>query len=312
VLSAVILFQLLASSSDAGEGRKRVPALRGDWWQVAGIPELGALHSEEQQPVDFGIWQAADGSWQIWSCIRNTKEADKTRLFHRWEGKRLTDTNWREMGVAMRADTSLGERAGGLQAPYVLRDEGLFKMFYGDWNRICLATSVDGQLFKRHLRNGSPALFGDIQETNTRDAMVLRVGDEWICYYTAHPKEDGAVYARTSKDLLEWGDSKIVSYGGKVGTGVFYQAECPFVVEVDGFYYLFRTQYYGEGSTTHVYRSRDPLNFGVDDDRFYLTSLPVAAPELFEYDGQWYMACLLKSYGGIKIGRLDWVLDSEG
>jgi hypothetical protein len=63
------------------------PVLVEDWWQVAGNPDLGDLTSEQQQPVDFGIWQAADGSWQIWSCIRKTKETGKTRLFHGWEGK---------------------------------------------------------------------------------------------------------------------------------------------------------------------------------------------------------------------------------
>ena len=41
--------------------------------------------------MDFAVWQAKDGTWQLWSCIRQTKCGGKTRLFYRWEGKALTD-----------------------------------------------------------------------------------------------------------------------------------------------------------------------------------------------------------------------------
>src|SRR5260221_4141859 len=100
----------------------RKPRIVGDWWQVAGDPDLGELTSPKQQPVDFAIWQAADGTWQLWSCIRSTKETGHTRLFHRWEGRNLTDANWTPMGIAMRADPQFGETPGGLQAPFVFRD----------------------------------------------------------------------------------------------------------------------------------------------------------------------------------------------
>ena len=122
-----------------------VPRLAGDAWQVAGNPDLGALGTEKQQVVDFGIWQAVDGTWQIWSCIRATKAPGKARLFHRWEGARLTDRDWTPKGVAQQADPALGETEGGMQAPYVIGHDGKFWMFYGDWANICLATSVDGK-----------------------------------------------------------------------------------------------------------------------------------------------------------------------
>ena len=178
-----------------------VPYLEGEWWQIAGIPDLDSLNHPEQQPVDFGIWQAADGTWQVWSCIRKTREPGKTRLLYRWEGKNLTDTAWTPMGIAMQADTSLGEELGGMQAPFVYKENERYLMFYGDWNRICLAESPDGKQFTRVLQEGSPALLGDPAETNTRDPMVLRKDGLWYCYYTAHPNEIGSVYARTSTDL---------------------------------------------------------------------------------------------------------------
>lgn len=42
-----------------------------EWWTVAHNPDLGKLDGgEQQQPVDFAIWQAANGIWQLWPCIR--------------------------------------------------------------------------------------------------------------------------------------------------------------------------------------------------------------------------------------------------
>src|SRR2546422_252510 len=93
------------------------PVIQGEWWTVAGDPDLGSYTDPKQQPVDFAIWQAADGTWQLWSCIRGTKCGGKTRLFYRWEGKSLREANWKPMGVAMEAKPELGETLRGLQAP---------------------------------------------------------------------------------------------------------------------------------------------------------------------------------------------------
>ncbi|MBI4601495.1 MAG: hypothetical protein HY721_05965 [Planctomycetes bacterium] len=288
------------------------PRLSGEAWTVAGDPDLGPLTDPKQQPVDFAIWKAADGTWQLWSCIRGTKEPGKTRLFHRWEGAKLTDRDWTPKGIALEADPALGETQGGLQAPYVLRHDGKFWMFYGDWANICLATSSDGKSFTRHLNaGGKPQLdFGGPvdRDRNRRDPMVLRVGGKWYCYYTAHPANKGADYARTSDDLLSWGAERTVAAGGRSGDGP-YSAECPFVAEPQpGHLYLFRTQRYGKEAQTMVYHSRDPLDFGVGDDAaHHVTTLPVAAPEIVQEEGKWYLAALLPSLKGIRIARLEWV-----
>jgi hypothetical protein len=288
------------------------PVIAGPWWTIATDPDLGPLTNPKQQPVDFAIWQAADGSWQLWSCVRGTGEPGKTRLFHRWEGAKLTDRDWTPKGIAMRADPSLGETQGGLQAPFVLRQQEKFWMFYGDWAHICLATSADGKTFTRHrnaqgkpqLEVAGPAAPAD---RNTRDPMVLRVAQRWHLYYTAHPEKKGADYARTSDDLLHWSEERVVAARGQAGDGP-YSAECPFVVApVADHYYLFRTQRYGKDARTSVYHSRDPLNFGIDDDaNHFVTTLPVAAPEILRDKDQWYIAALLPSLKGIQVARLEW------
>ncbi len=289
------------------------PQIDGAWWKVAGNPDLGPWTNPKQQPVDFAIWQAADGSWQLWSCIRHTQCGGHTRLFHRWEGKRLTDPDWCPCGVAMTADEKYGEAPGGLQAPHVVRLNDGWKMLYGNWHGIALAQSGDGKQFQRVLDNsGSSQVFTeDLRETpaNTRDPMVLPIvsadGVTFYCYYTAHPNKKGAVYLRTSKDLKHWSDSKIVARGGRAGDGP-YSAECPHVVARHGAYYLFRTQRYGKNAQTLVYRSTDPADFGIDDDRCLIADLPIAAPEIIHFEGVDYIAALLPTLDGIQIAKLLW------
>ena len=171
---------LVAAAAMAADGLPLLrPEIDGDWWTVAGDPDLGDWTRDKQQPVDFAVWQAADGSWQLWSCIRQTGCGGNTRLFYGWEGARLTEANWRPVGIAMTADPRYGEALGGLQAPHVIRVGERFEMLYGNWHGICAATSDDGKRFERVVgRDGSTQLFSEDtpeMRANTRDAMVLVV-----------------------------------------------------------------------------------------------------------------------------------------
>ena len=287
-----------------------IPAIDGDWWTVTGDPDLGLYTTTNQQPVDFAIWQAADGTWQILSCVRATNIGGKTRLFHRWQGKNITDRNWTPMGIFMEADTSFGETLGCLQSPYVLKIGKEYHLFYGDWMNICLAKGVDGKTFARQLQpNGESGMFSEGPGYNTTlDVMVIRIGKLYYAYYNGKPNNEGAVYVRTSKDFKSWSASKKVNLGGSPGSGLF-SSECPQVYfhKPSGYYYLFRTQAYGTNAQTSVYRSKDPLYFGVNDDSNLMTTLPVAAPEIVEHEGQLYIAALLPSLKGMRIAKLRFV-----
>jgi len=324
VLLLTFLLGFLASSIEGSSrsnrpNEKLKPVIDGDWWPVANNPDLGELTGQNQQPVDFGIWQAQDGTWQLWSCIRGTKDPGKTRLFHCWEGKNITDSDWTPKGVAMRADTKVGETSGGLQAPHVIREDDTWKKFYGDWNAICMAVSKDGKQFERVIQDNMErvtAMFTDGAGTNTRDAMVIKIEDTYYNYYTTGAglwdekayESDGAVYCRTSKDLVHWSDRIVVSRGGKTSGPGWGVHECPHVVLIDGYYYLFRTQAYGPNNKTNIYRSKDPLNFGIDTDEGYIVnSLSVAAIELVYHNKQWYIAALNPELDGIRIAKLKWI-----
>jgi len=315
---ALVTFTLTANASES----ILVPQIDGEWWQVAGNPMDHKYATERQEPVDFAVWQAADGTWQLWSCIRSTTAGGKngkTRFFYRWEGQNLTDIDWKLMGIAMEADPSLGETPGGLQAPHVIKDGNIYHMFYGDWVNICHATSKDGKNFTRIIQaNDKTGMFTEGPGNNTRDVMLLTHAGKWYAYYTAYPNRQGMVYVRITEDFKNWSLSSVVAYGGQAGTNA-YSSECPHVVKLsDTDFYLFKTQTYGpfkgdirkrDAPQTSIYHSNDPMMFGISqDERYFVCTLPVAAPEIIYYKDRYYIAALNEgALDGIRIAKLTWV-----
>jgi len=314
-LVSLVTVVVVSMSIARGAEQAYRPVIDGPWWQVAGDPDLGEYTREKQQPVDFGVWQASDGTWQLWSCIRHTGCGGNTRLFYRWEDRKLTDANWTPMGIAQTARTDLGETLGGQQAPHVVKEGDLYYMAYGDWVNICFSTSSDGKKFTRVIQpSGKTGVFSEGTGLNSRDAMLLKSGDLWYCYYTGHNDVHGYDFCRMTDNLssYKWSHSSVVAYGGRSGD-YRWSAECPHVVELSpGNYYLFRTQRYGKDAQTSVYHSTNPLNFGIDDDKGFLCTLPVAAPEIILHDEKYYIASLMPSLKGIHIARLKWVEHKGG
>lgn len=330
VMIAVLGALFCAGCGDKAEETKMFPQIDGDWWQVAGNPMDHEFATPRQEPVDFAVWQAADGTWQIWSCMRKTTaggEEGRTRFFYRWEGKNITDSDWTPMGIAMDADPAYGETPGGLQAPHVVKIDDTYHMFYGDWVHICHAVSKDGKNFTRVIQeSGIAGMFSEGPESHTRDVMLMNHDDLWYAYYTgrileAEDRYRGQVWVRTSTDFSDWSDSEIVSFGGQSGTGNG-SSECPFVVKLgESDFYLFKTQTYGRYDRenddirnrglpqTSVYFSRDPKMFGIDqDEEYFLGHMTVAAPEIVLYEGQYYIFALnMHQLDGLRAAKLKWV-----
>ena len=97
----------------------------------------------------------------------------------------------------------------------------------------------------------------------------------------------------------------VVVFEGRAGTNP-YSAECLHVVRLKNReeFYLFRTQRYGQDPQTSVYCSKNPLDFGINDDRCFVCTLPVAAPEIILHNDNFYIASLRDDLKGIKIARL--------
>ncbi len=292
-----------------------VPRLAGEWTRIASAPDLGKFSTPKQEVVDFAVWQALDGTWQAWSCIRHTAEPGATRLFYRWQGRELTAPDWEPMGIALHAEPAFGERLGALQAPFVLNVAAEFRLYYTSGGRAFLLAGHDGKTFARRMTSpGRFGLFGPfagdaeakVVGGGGRDIMILHDGPRYIAYYTANPDGLGKVYARVSSNLADWSDPRVVAFGGEAGAGP-YSAECPCVYRLPGtpHYYLFRTQRYANPPETRVYRSQDPLSFGIGDDRSLVARLPLAAPELVLHRGVLHIAALMPDLKGLRIARLD-------
>ena len=105
----------------------------------------------------------------------------------------------------------------------------------------------------------------------------------------------------------------MISKSTPFGDRTKYSDECPQVVyhPESGLYYLFVTQEYGQNAQTTVYASPNPMYFGIDSDEMKVCTLPIAAPEVIELDGQYYIAALKPELDGVQIAQLEWKSPSE-
>ncbi|MGK5642549.1 family 43 glycosylhydrolase [Streptomyces sp. URMC 126] len=188
-----------------------------------------------------------------------------------------------------------------LWAPHVIAVGGTYYMFYAAGGRggaaINLATSTD--LFTWSRVPSGPLFRGLV----ARDPMVIRTGGRWVMYYTELSGPDGrhTVAFRTSDDLLRWSEPGVAFTDASTAATVSV-TESPFVVERDGWYYLFigpRNGYDG----TDVFASRDPFRFGLDG---YAGHVPGHAVEVVTGGGQWYATAAGWFHQGLYVAPLDW------
>jgi hypothetical protein len=293
------------------------------------LPDTAPTH----ECVDHHIYQSADGAWHLWGCIRKTTVG---RILYRWEGRSLRHTPWQPTGDIIRVDRNAGESLAYhqgeecIQSPFVVVVDGTYYMFYGGdgsgindkgesvapddptmAGQMCLMTSSDGRAWVRHHNEaGQSRVF--VGPMGTRDPCLLHIDGLWIMYYAGyHGYADGQVgfYARTSADLIRWSERTLVHLDSRYG-GHRWQTECPHVVYRQGYYYLFRTAHYASAET-YVFRSEDPMDFGIGDaSTNYVCPIAVAAPEIIlDQTGNEYITSNHDLAAGTMLCSLRWVDD---
>ncbi|WP_426403160.1 family 43 glycosylhydrolase [Streptomyces sp. R-07] len=199
-----------------------------------------------------------------------------------------------------------------LWAPHVIEAGGRYWMFYAAGGAsggtggsgsgaggaaINLATSTD--LFT-WTREPSGPLFRGLA---ARDPMVLRIGGEWVMYYTelSGPGGHHVVAHRRSADLVRWSEPGVAFTDASTDTTVSV-TESPYVVERDGWYYLFigpRNGYEG----TDVLSSRDPFRFDLSGRAGHV---PGHAVEVFADGDTWYASAAGWFGQGLYVAPLEW------
>ena len=166
--------------------------------------------------------------------------------------------------------------------------------------KIHLATSKDLEKWQRHPKN--PMI---VDGFDARDPFILKVGNDWVMYYTATSKPSGGnhvVACQTSQDLIHWSNRRIVFKDpskGKSGG----PTESPTVVRRGKYYYLFigpRNEYAG----TDIFRSRDPFKWDINDRVGHIPSH--AAEVIRDVDGKWFISHCGKDQGGVYLAPLYW------
>lgn len=305
---------LAAPSLGRGESIARTPVIDGQWWRVSHSPKLPEIDSEPGEVVDHCFFKASNGKWQLWTQIRGTAVG---RLFYRWEGgTEFEQQDWTPKGICWRADRESGEswQTGDqefVHAPHVFVENGHFLLYYGggpssntDHCQVNLATSENGIDFTRFRdSNGASRIFNG--PGWARDPMVLKVAELYFNYYCADEKGVGVICLRTSTQAAgaPWSEYEVVSQGGILGTHRSAQ-QCPYVVYLDGYYYLFKMAGSDEYRTA-VYRSKNPRSFGDDDDQL-VTVLKSSASEIIHADNRFYLSSLIPGYKGVRVARLKW------
>lgn len=322
--TSVVPALAIMTSSQAADAIPRVPVLEGESWDICMMPDLGELRDpdpKKQHIVDHGFLRRPDGRWTLWACLRGTAAG---RLLFGWEGETLENGPWKPVGVVARADASWGENiskgpnlesgtvrsalAPGkgpkwpgevIQAPHYMEWKGEFLCFYNS-NGIRVMTSTDGRTFTRR---GSMPEGNLLYAEGGRDVMVLPLGGVLHAYSTISTEDKrGYVMLRTSTDLKSWTPGRIVNEGGPGGGGPI-SAESPFVVALDGFFYLFRAS--SNDGKAYVYRSATPDDFGVNDSTKLIATLKLKAPEVILHEGGWFISDL-GSFQSLKLRRLRW------
>ena len=262
------------------------PSLSGPWIKLVGRPPLEKWASDEAEPVDFTVFQADNGRWQLISCIRHTKHPGGTRLLYRWSSPELTHEDWRPEGIFLSSKSDWDHVEGKLQAPFHTRDTGKHFLFYNS-SGAHLMTSSNGTDFEPV---GDRAVF-----PMGRDVCILDDRDrtnQWIAFYTSFEKginsgtRDHTIRARTAMTLTgPWSEDaiEIPPITPPPSGYAFVYAESPLVIRRGGYYFRFEQ--------LEVYRSSDPFKWSGPPVARLAPEDPLKrlAPEIVTHEGKDYL-----------------------
>jgi beta-fructofuranosidase len=289
------------------EDKRYIPVMASNWKVLFKPRKTGCYVN------DHSIVRADDGSWHLFGITSPTPEINPQheRYFvHGW-GSSLEEGLTNE-SIAI----DYGTRAW---APGVIQEGKKYYMYYGP-----APTKLEVSPDLHHWMNNDVHLIGSPIDACHRDHMVLRLNDyTWIMYATGIRGTYGCISAYVSNDLQNW---RFVQYalttsGNAPLNPAWGATESPYVVCLDGYYYLFIT--YTDCSDesynqTFVFRSSNPYDFGDyngdNEEEVVVAKLFGHASEVIRDpdSGNWYItACgwpgkSIPHENAVSIARLEW------
>ncbi|NLG28200.1 MAG: family 43 glycosylhydrolase, partial [Chloroflexi bacterium] len=203
-----------------------------------------------------------------------------------------------------------GWDCGHVFAPYVIEESGRFWMFYtgasiDNTQRIGVAVSDDLFAWKRASVGPviRPEEYGwafcpTTRGAACRDPHVVRVGDEYLMYYTAVTKEGrGCVALAASHDLMAWNDRGPAYTAPGLG-----HCESSNMQQRDGEYVLFFGGHYEYWSYV---TADNPYGWPAQDPKPIQKG--ITAMEVIHKDGSKWLVAYFKKYSmRMFLGILDW------
>jgi len=251
---------------------------------------------------DHCFIQGPDGRWHMFGITQSEPaKPQQERFLAHATSDDLLAPQWKTETDVLPIDAS----ETVIWAPHVVLHDGLYYLFYcgggsGNLYHINLATSRDLFHWERHPAN--PLL---VDGYDARDPMVLRIGNEWVLYYTATSTPTGGnhiVVAVTSRDLIHWSNRRVVFTHPKQGT-YGGPTESPFIVPRGNRYYLFVCENAPYNSTA-IYASDDPFSWSIDA---LVGRVPSHAAEVIAGpDQRWWVSRAGWGQGGLYLAELFW------
>lgn len=311
---------LLSCSGEGGgeveAGKIETPTIVGEWQHIFDPNDTRSDIDTTWYTNDHCFTKGSDGKWHAYGIIGhkpiNPWTGEKS-LFH-ISSLNFTGERWRDHDYALTVKEGV-ERV--LWAPHVFHDKesDSWAMFYNignmqttpdaptyaSWGQLCRANSEDMFQWSRDPLN---PLFSDAG--HARDSYLFKDKDTYYYYYTRTFNEvdlRSVVAVRTGPDMEHWSGAKVVhiqplqsDWGG--------DAESPTVIKRGDIYYLFICRAMTDYNQTHVYWSRDPLNFSIDN---FICSLPTHASEIINVSEDiWYISDTGWDKKGVYVAKLEW------
>lgn len=176
-------------------------------------------------------------------------------------------------------------------APACVEKDGKYYLIYSPhFMRLAVSEDLIHWDYRGKLFSGAPMM---------RDPNIFREKDRYLMLYA----EDNRVDYRVSENLLEWSEAKVLQVN-PFDNG---SSESPFLIRKDGIYYLFWCLCDGRNGS---YDDRTFV-FAAETLEGFAKASPIAllkahAPELFRYNGEYYIASAEVPARGVSMAKIFW------